>query len=254
MTLARDRCGHLIGWLVVVWYTLAVRAASPGLRAMKLQVVGFLDGRPIGRARVFLRGLVFWALCITGIGLLIMLIMMLRHPRKQGWHDLAATSVMIKERVLAPPVQPARAAAGAQQGLPGSGRQDSAAATERRSRGGAAELWTRAGLRALLAVRCRSGSAAWQWRAGELWGSVRRAAVPPGGRRPTEATRMRRRTQGAPYGPPPYGSSPSAAALRAANSIHLGSRPVRCHRQPQKVLLSAHRPRTRTDAGDAVSR
>jgi uncharacterized RDD family membrane protein YckC len=103
-----------VGWLVVIWYTLAIRAASPGLRAMKLQVVGFLDGRPIGPGRVFVRALVFWALYITGIGLLIMLIMMLRHPRKQGWHDLAVTSVMIKERVLAPPMQPARAAAGAQ--------------------------------------------------------------------------------------------------------------------------------------------
>jgi uncharacterized RDD family membrane protein YckC len=98
-----------IGWLVLIWYTLAVRAASPGLRAMKLQVVGFLDGRPIGLGRVFIRAMVFWALYITGIGLLIMLIMMLRHPRKQGWHDLAVTSVMIKERLLAPPVQPARA-------------------------------------------------------------------------------------------------------------------------------------------------
>jgi uncharacterized RDD family membrane protein YckC len=99
-----------IGWLVLVWYTLAIRAASPGLRAMKLQVVGFLDGRPIGPGRVFIRALVFWALYITGIGLLIMLIMMLRHPRKHGWHDLAVTSVMIKERLLAPPAQPARAA------------------------------------------------------------------------------------------------------------------------------------------------
>ena len=108
----------MIGWLVLVWYSLAVRAASPGLRAMKLQVVGFLDGRPVGPARVFLRAVVFWALCITGIGLLIMLIMMLRHPRKQGWHDLAVTAVMIKERLLAPPVQPARAATGARQDSP----------------------------------------------------------------------------------------------------------------------------------------
>jgi uncharacterized RDD family membrane protein YckC len=107
-----------LGWLVVIWYTLAVRAASPGLRAMKLQLVGFLDGRPIGPSRVFVRALVFWALYLTGIGLLIMLIMMLRHPRRQGWHDLAVTSVMIKERLLAPPVQPARATVGAQQGPP----------------------------------------------------------------------------------------------------------------------------------------
>ena len=74
-----------IGWLVVIWYTLAVRAASPGLRAMKLQLVGFPDGRPIGLGRVFIRALVFWALFITGIGLLIMLIMMLSiHASKAG--------------------------------------------------------------------------------------------------------------------------------------------------------------------------
>jgi uncharacterized RDD family membrane protein YckC len=105
------------GWGLLVWYLLALRAASPGLRAMKLQLVGFLDGRPIGWPRVLIRALVFWALYITGIGLLIMLVMELRHPRKQGWHDLAATAVMIKERVLAPPVQPSRAGPG-QQGSP----------------------------------------------------------------------------------------------------------------------------------------
>jgi uncharacterized RDD family membrane protein YckC len=105
------------GWAALVCQMLAVRAASPGLRVMKLQLVGFLDGRPIGWSRVLVRALVFWALYITGIGLLIMLIMELRHPRKQGWHDLAATAVMIKERTLAPPVQPARAAA-AQQSSP----------------------------------------------------------------------------------------------------------------------------------------
>jgi uncharacterized RDD family membrane protein YckC len=108
----------MIGWVVLVWYLLAVQAASPGLRAMKLQLVGFLDGRPIGWGRVFVRTLVFSALCVTGIGLLIMLIMELRHPRKQGWHDLAATAVMIKERVLAPAVQPARVVGAVQQDQP----------------------------------------------------------------------------------------------------------------------------------------
>ena len=118
MTLGGIGAVVVIGWLGVIWYTLAVRAASPGLRAMRMQLVGFLDGRPTGPARVLLRAVVFWALCITGIGLLIMLIMMLRHPRKQGWHDLAVTAVMIKERLLAPPVRPARSAASAQQGHP----------------------------------------------------------------------------------------------------------------------------------------
>jgi uncharacterized RDD family membrane protein YckC len=116
MTVAIIGSAVVIGWIILVGYALAARAASPGLRAMKLQLVGFLDGRPVGGGRVVVRALVFWALYITGIGLLIMLIVELRHPRKQGWHDLAATAVMIKERVLAPAAQPARAAVSTQQG------------------------------------------------------------------------------------------------------------------------------------------
>ena len=169
-----------IGWLVVIWYTLAIRAASPGLRAMKLQVVGFLDGRPIGPGRVFVRALVFWALYITGIGLLIMLIMMLRHPRKQGWHDLAVTSVMIKERVLAPPVQPARAAS-RRAGLSGTGRHQVAATAERRWLADTAELCTSGGLRACwqsCATR-PADPAAWHG-AGGLRSSVRHCC-PAGG-------------------------------------------------------------------------
>jgi uncharacterized RDD family membrane protein YckC len=118
MTVAIIGSAVVIGWIILVGYALAARAASPGLRAMKLQLVGFLDGRPVGGGRVVVRALVFWALYITGIGLLIMLIVELRHPRKQGWHDLAATAVMIKERVLAPAAQPARAAVPTQQGPP----------------------------------------------------------------------------------------------------------------------------------------
>ena len=71
MTVAIIGSAVVIGWIIFVGYTLAARAASPGLRAMKLQLVGFLDGRPVGGARVFVRGLLFWALYITGIGLLI---------------------------------------------------------------------------------------------------------------------------------------------------------------------------------------
>ena len=96
MTLAIVGAVIAIGWLVVVWYLLAVRAASPGLRAMKLQVVGFLDGRPLGLTRALIRGLVFWALYITGIGLLLMLIFELRQPRKQGWNPKEVWRTRVK--------------------------------------------------------------------------------------------------------------------------------------------------------------
>jgi uncharacterized RDD family membrane protein YckC len=193
----------MISWLVVVWYTLAVRAASPGLRAMRLQLVGFLDGRPLGAARVILRAVVFWALFITGIGLLIMLIMMLRHPRKQGWHDLAVTSVMIKERLLAPPLQPARAAVGAQ--------QDHQAEVARNSQPPASEV---------RAVPPSNGSGQGYEHAGSpvppgispSSGAPYAAAVPPGGGSSAHygGHAYAAQPQGAPYGPPPQGSSPTS--------------------------------------------
>ncbi len=93
----------ILAWALLVWQMYAVRAAGPGMRLMKLQLVGYTDGRPIGWGRFFLRWLVLALLGATGIGLLFMIIFLILHPRRQGWHDLAADSVVIKERVLAPP-------------------------------------------------------------------------------------------------------------------------------------------------------
>ena len=258
---------------------------------MKLQVVGFLDGRPIGPSRVFLRAVVFWALCITVIGLLIMLIMMLRHPRKQGWHDLAVTAVMIKERLLAPPVQPARAAASAQQGPPAQvavsaqqgppdqasvsaqqgppdqasvsaqqGPPDQAAVSAQQGppaqdRGtsqpqpgapgvhcsGAAELRTCGGL----CARWQFCAASFWHGAGGLWGFLRRGCT-------TECAcgaLRRQRVCGADLRARHTDRRLTCHRPRhspqALISLHPGSRPVRRHRC-HKVLLPAHRRRTRT--------
>ena len=92
----------VVGWALLIWYMLAERAAGPGMRAMRIQLVGFYDGRPIGWVRVLLRALIFWALGATGIGLVLLLVFLVLHPRKQGWHDLAVKAVVIKERMLAP--------------------------------------------------------------------------------------------------------------------------------------------------------
>jgi uncharacterized RDD family membrane protein YckC len=195
----------MIGWLVVVWYTLAVRAASPGLRAMKLQVVGFLDGRPVGPARVFLRAFVFWTLFLTGVGLLIMLIMMLRHPRKQGWHDLAVTAVMIKERLLAPPVQPARAATGAQQDSPaqiGSSQpQPSGVRAVAPPSYAPGQGYAPAG--SLVPPSPQPGMAP------ASSGAPYAAAVPPALAAPYGGNAYAAPSQSSPYGPPAYGSSPT---------------------------------------------
>ena len=92
-----------LGWAALVWAQRATRAAGPGMRLDSLQVVGLSDGRPLGWGRVLLRWLVFAGLTVTVVGLVAMLIVLTRHPRRQGWHDLAANAVVIKERPLAPP-------------------------------------------------------------------------------------------------------------------------------------------------------
>jgi uncharacterized RDD family membrane protein YckC len=108
----------VVGWALLIWYMLAERAAGPGMRLMHLQLVGFYDGRPIGWVRVLLRALIFFLLSATGIGLVLLLVFLVLHPRKQGWHDLAVNAVVIKERVLAPPPR----AGGAQQAVASSPR------------------------------------------------------------------------------------------------------------------------------------
>ena len=112
-----------LAWVLLLWFRLATRAATPGMRVMKLQLVGFYDGRPIGLARALIRGVILWLLSSTVIGLVVMVILLVLHPRKQGWHDLAAKAVMIKERTLAPgpPATPAAAVAAAPHGGPQQG-------------------------------------------------------------------------------------------------------------------------------------
>ena len=82
---------------------LAERAATPGMRAMKLQLVGLLR-RPADRLGPgTAAGDRALPAAASGIGLVIMLVLLVLHPRQQGWHDLVVQAVMIKERVLAPP-------------------------------------------------------------------------------------------------------------------------------------------------------
>lgn len=94
-------------WLLLLWWMLATRAATVGMRLARVQLVGMHDGRPVGWLRALLRGLILGALTATVIGVIIMVILMLGHIRRQGWHDLAVDGVVIKERSLAPARVPA---------------------------------------------------------------------------------------------------------------------------------------------------
>lgn len=116
----------LIGlWGLLAWWLLATRAASPGMLAMKLQLVGFTDGRPVGWGRALLRSVVLWVVTVTVVGLLAMLVLLLRHPRHQGWHDRTANAVVIVRRKLAP--RRPRSTPPAEQVAPSQARQVTAA-------------------------------------------------------------------------------------------------------------------------------
>ena len=89
-------------WLVLLLWMYGKLAAGPGMRLMHLQLVGLRNGRPIGLGRTFIRGVLLALMTDITILLIIMVILMWRQPRRQGWHDLVADSVVIEERPLAP--------------------------------------------------------------------------------------------------------------------------------------------------------
>ncbi|HEY9291571.1 MAG TPA: RDD family protein [Microlunatus sp.] len=101
-----------IGWGMLTWWMYATRAAGVGMRLFGLQLVGFHDGRPIGYPRALLRGMILLVLCVSTVVVIIMAALMVTQRRRQGWHDLAADSVVIEARPLAPPrTEPAEPAA-----------------------------------------------------------------------------------------------------------------------------------------------
>ncbi|MFP5282226.1 MAG: RDD family protein [Actinomycetes bacterium] len=93
----------LLAWIGLVWWMFVARAAGPGMRVMRLQLVGLSDGRPLGWGRFAVRELVLAALTVSVLGLVLMIVFLVAQRRRQGWHDLVANSVVIKQRVLAPP-------------------------------------------------------------------------------------------------------------------------------------------------------
>lgn len=85
------------------WWAYATRGAGLGARATGLELVGLADGKPIGWWRVFLRFLVFIGLTITVVGGIAMVVFLIIHERRQGWHDMAVKSVLVQPKVVAEP-------------------------------------------------------------------------------------------------------------------------------------------------------
>lgn len=80
------------------WWAYGSRGAGIGARVMGLRVVGMTDGDPIGWWRFFLRSLVYAALMATVVGGLALIVFLVIHERRQGWHDLAVKAVVVEPK------------------------------------------------------------------------------------------------------------------------------------------------------------
>lgn len=80
------------------WWAYGTRGAGLGARATGVRLVGIDDGQPIGWWRWFIRQLVFVALMATVVGGLALLVFLVIHERRQGWHDLAARAIVVQQK------------------------------------------------------------------------------------------------------------------------------------------------------------
>ncbi|WP_461104995.1 RDD family protein [Tessaracoccus terricola] len=86
------------GYGLFQWWGYGSRGAGIGARAMGLKLVGMGDGEPIGWWRFFLRQLIFAALMATVIGGIALLVFLVIHERRQGWHDMAVRAVLVQPK------------------------------------------------------------------------------------------------------------------------------------------------------------
>lgn len=86
------------GYGLYQWWAYASRGAGLGARVMGVRLVGLKDGEPIGWWRFFLRQLVFAALMVTVVGGIALLVFLIIHERRQGWHDMVGGAVLVEPK------------------------------------------------------------------------------------------------------------------------------------------------------------
>ncbi len=87
-----------LAYALYQWWGYASRGAGLGAQVTGLRLVSIRDGEPIGWWRVFLRHLIFTVLLATVVGGIALLVFLVIHERRQGWHDMAADSVVVEPK------------------------------------------------------------------------------------------------------------------------------------------------------------
>jgi uncharacterized RDD family membrane protein YckC len=111
-----------LAWTVFLWWGYSTRGQSPASRLLRIRVLRLVDGRPLGWGAYFLRELVWYATLVLPVVWVVLVVMMIVQPRRRGWHDLAAKSVVVRAGLPVTPaadVRPVQRATVASSGMVG---------------------------------------------------------------------------------------------------------------------------------------
>lgn len=100
--LAEGPCGLIIAWMapasVYIWFWVFY-GQTPGKMAIRAEIVDAKTGGPISIVQAALRYIgYFFATAPLFLGMF----WIARSPRKQGWHDLLAGTVVVRKKVCVP--------------------------------------------------------------------------------------------------------------------------------------------------------
>ncbi|MFV0428935.1 MAG: RDD family protein [Arachnia sp.] len=96
----------LIGYCLYQWWAYGTKTAGLGFQATGLRLVSASDGLTLGWGRFLLRQVVLYLLLGSVVGGIAMCVFLVIQERRQGWHDLAAGSIVVE-----PTPEPPEAAA-----------------------------------------------------------------------------------------------------------------------------------------------
>ncbi|MCC8361897.1 RDD family protein [Lysobacter sp. A6] len=101
ISLVRGPADFLISWVLpavaVIWFWVAQGGATPGKRAVGAMVVDAETGAPVTVGKAVIRYIGYF---VSMLGLFIGFLWVGFDPKKQGWHDHMAGTVVVRKRAV----------------------------------------------------------------------------------------------------------------------------------------------------------
>ena len=100
-TIIRGPADFLISWVLpaaaIIWFWVAQKGQTPGKRAVGAMIVDAQTGAPLSVRQAVIRYLGYF---VSMLGLFIGFIWVGFDPRKQGWHDHIAGTVVVRKKTV----------------------------------------------------------------------------------------------------------------------------------------------------------